>query len=122
MIGAAPAWGNPGEACTCHLVDTGAERLVLDLGNGSLARLLRLSGPPPVAVVLSHLHPDHFADLVPLAYGLGYGGFGWRRPTLHVPVGGLEVLDRLAAVYLLDASGVTGTVAYCDAGYHVMGM
>ncbi len=110
VIGAAPAWGNPGEACSCHLVDTGAGRLLLDLGNGALSRLLTVRGAPPAAVVVSHLHPDHFADLVPLAYGLAYGGFGWPRPSLHVPAGGLEILDGLARLWGQDLEGLFGIV------------
>lgn len=102
VLGASPAWSNPGEACSSHLVDTGSERLVLDLGNGALARLRRAGGPTPLAIVLSHLHPDHFADVVPLAYGLRYAGWDWPRPALHVPAGGLQVLDRLAAVWGSD--------------------
>jgi len=38
--------------------------VVLDLGNGSLGALQRVVDPFEVdAVALSHLHPDHFADL-----------------------------------------------------------
>jgi ribonuclease BN (tRNA processing enzyme) len=109
VLGASPAWANPGEACSSHLVHTEDERLVLDLGNGALARLRRLGSPAPRAIVLSHLHPDHFADLVPLAYGLRHGDWGWPRPSLHVPAGGLEVLDRLARVWGSDL-GMFGSV------------
>jgi ribonuclease BN (tRNA processing enzyme) len=53
-------------------------------------------------VVLSPLHPDHFADVVPLAYGLRLGGWEWPRPTLLVPAGGLAVLDGLARLWGSD--------------------
>ena len=42
------------------------------------------------------------------------------RAPLRRNVDASEVAQT--AVYLLDAPGVTGTVAYCDAGYHVVGL
>ncbi len=108
VLGSAPAWGNPGEACSGYLLEAGGGRIALDFGTGVLARLRRLRGAVPDAIVLSHLHPDHFADLVPLAYGLAYGDFGWERLAVHVPPGGLDALDRLAGAWGSTAALFTG--------------
>jgi enoyl-[acyl-carrier protein] reductase I len=43
-----------------------------------------------------------------------------ERSPLRRNIEAAEVAQT--AVYLLGASGVTGTVAYCDAGYHAVGL
>jgi ribonuclease BN (tRNA processing enzyme) len=55
-------------------------------------------------VVITHLHPDHFFDLVPFRYGLKYGPCRGepRRVPLHLPPGGTETL--LAVIHPLDPS------------------
>jgi ribonuclease BN (tRNA processing enzyme) len=97
VIGCSPAWPNPGEACSSYLVEAGGKRILLDLGTGALSELLQRDGKPVDAIVLSHLHWDHMADLVPLTYGLLYGWFSdWPRPAVWTPPGGREQLRRIA--------------------------
>jgi ribonuclease BN (tRNA processing enzyme) len=56
----------PGGAGSGHLVQEGSTSLLLDCGNGVLGNLARYLPLQRVdAVVLSHLHPDHFSDLYP---------------------------------------------------------
>jgi ribonuclease BN (tRNA processing enzyme) len=97
VIGCSPAWPNPGEACSSYLVEASDKRILLDLGTGALGQLLERDGQPVSAIVLSHLHWDHMADLVPLTYGLLYGWYSdWPRPSLWTPPGGREQLRRIA--------------------------
>ena len=64
------------------------------------------------AVVISHLHADHFLDLVPFSYALTYaprqqpvpvdrwpGTDNPARPQLHVPAGGRDVLRRVVGAW-----------------------
>ncbi|MFZ5586464.1 MAG: MBL fold metallo-hydrolase [Thermodesulfobacteriota bacterium] len=57
-----------------YLVEEGAYRLLLDLGAGAWRRLTELGRDPAsvAAVALSHPHPDHLGDLVPLLFALNY--------------------------------------------------
>ena len=99
VIGCSPAWPNPGEASSCYLVEAGETRLLLDCGWGAMEALLAMDPRPVDAIVLSHLHYDHVADLVPLAYGRTIGSLGdWPEPALHVPVGGPDRLGLLAEI------------------------
>jgi len=68
VLGCAPAGGNPGEACSGYLVTAGGSRVLLDCGPGVLASLLARDAAPLDAIVLSHLHFDHVADLIPLGF------------------------------------------------------
>jgi ribonuclease BN (tRNA processing enzyme) len=51
-------------------------------------------------VVISHLHADHFLDLVPFSYALTYGpGAAGARPALHVPPGARDGLRRVVGTW-----------------------
>ena len=101
VLGCAPAGGNPGEACSGYLVTAGGSRILLDCGPGVVSLLLARDAAPLDAIVLSHLHFDHVADLIPLAFAHTFGlASDWKAPALHVPPGGVA---RLAA--LCEASG-----------------
>ena len=87
VLGCSPAWANPGGACSGYLVSNGDDHVLVECGFGILSRLRqRLPLERLRAVVISHLHADHFMDLVPLRYGLKYGGLrGGATLPLIVP-------------------------------------
>jgi ribonuclease BN (tRNA processing enzyme) len=71
VLGKSPAWQDAGGACSGYLVEEGDTRILLDCGNGVFAKLRERCDYTDVdAVVISHLHADHFIDLVPYAYAL----------------------------------------------------
>ena len=101
VLGCAPAGGNPGEPCSGYLVTAGGSRILLDCGPGVLSSLLARDAAPLAAIVLSHLHFDHVADLIPLGFAHVFGlASEWKPPALFAPPGGEA---RLAA--LCEASG-----------------
>lgn len=105
VLGSGVAWANPGGACSGYLVRAGGAVLLLDCGPGVLGRLRAVCEPARLdAVLVSHLHADHYLDLVPLRYGLKYGGLGGARPLpLYLPPGGREQLARLGHAIADDA-------------------
>jgi len=74
VLGAGPAYTDrEGASGACYLVSHGSTSILLDLGQGSFPRIFPLIRPEDLdAVVVSHLHPDHFIDLVPLRHYLCY--------------------------------------------------
>ncbi len=100
IVGSSPATPRPGSACSCYLVQTGDAAILLDLGCGALGKLqLTTSYTNLDAIVVSHMHADHFFDLVPLRYGLKYGGKPRaERMPLWLPRGGRETLDGLRKI------------------------
>jgi ribonuclease BN (tRNA processing enzyme) len=90
------------------LLQTDKTRVLLDLGIGACAKLqLAIDYALLDAIVVSHMHPDHFFDLVPLRYGLKYGD---PRPShglpLWIPPGGRKTLQSLSE--LIEGAGETG--------------
>ena len=74
VLGAGPAWSDrPGSSGAAYLVRSGATAILLDLGQGSFPRLIAAIEPSTLdAVLISHLHPDHFIDLIPLRHYLKF--------------------------------------------------
>lgn len=97
VVGAGPAYTDrPGATGAAYLLRHAGSSLLLDLGQGSFPRLAGLVDPADLdAVVISHLHPDHFIDLVPLRHYLR-----WEQPRRRVRVlGPAGLADRLDALH-----------------------
>ncbi len=94
-VGVGGAYARPGEAQSAYLIRAGDIAICLDLGAGALNRLQDEIAPERLsAIVISHLHPDHCADLFSLRVYMSWGpGRGHRLRILGPP--GLR--DRLAA-------------------------
>ncbi len=60
-----------GGACSGYLLEEDGCRVLIDCGNGTLSRLQQyMSFKELDAVLVSHLHSDHMADLLIMRYGL----------------------------------------------------
>ncbi len=74
----------------------GDTHVLLDLGQGSLPRLFAAIPPTSLtAVAISHLHPDHFIDLVALRHYLRWEFDPPRRIRVLGPAGLADRLDAL---------------------------
>lgn len=69
VVGYSGSVAGPEAAGSCYLVERDGFVLVLDMGSGSISPLQRLVDVRRLdAVVISHAHHDHWADLNQLAY------------------------------------------------------
>jgi ribonuclease BN (tRNA processing enzyme) len=67
VLGGAGAWPPAGGACSGYLIEHDGFRLLVDPGYATLPRLLEILPAESIdAVLVSHGHPDHVADLNPL--------------------------------------------------------
>ena len=109
VLGKSPSWQDAGGACSGYLVQEGDTSILIDCGNGVFGKLRQhVDYVDVTAVLLSHLHADHFLDLVPFAYALTYaprqqpvpvhrwpGTDDPARPELHAPHGAAETFRRV---------------------------
>lgn len=86
VLGSCGAWPEPGGACSGYVLEYRGYRVVLDLGYGTLSRLLELLGSVSAdgldAVVVTHHHPDHMVDLHALFRARWFG----RRGASSLPL------------------------------------
>ncbi len=104
IVGSSPAMPRPGSACSSYLLRTATAAVLLDAGSGAAGKLqLALRYENLDAIVISHMHPDHFFDLVPFRYGLKYGEASRAEPMpLWLPPGGAGVLTALSRLICGD--------------------
>lgn len=97
ILGRSPARPNPGEACAGYLVEGAGARVLLDAGPGVVAQLLRIGHPEEVdAVVISHMHTDHFLDLVTMRYAYPWNDHARRKLRVVLPPGAGEQMTDVA--------------------------
>jgi ribonuclease BN (tRNA processing enzyme) len=101
VIGSSPSVQRPGRACSCYLLRTRDSSVLFDIGSGALGNLhAAIDYPQLDAVIISHMHADHFLDLIPLRYGLKYGPLlrDGRMPV-YLPPGGEAMLRKLTSAF-----------------------
>ncbi len=112
VLGCSGTHPGPQRMCSSYLVEHDGYRLLVDCGNGSLSNLTRRCDVADVdAVVLSHLHPDHFADLYGLYYALRFHRDGARAVPVYAPAGAPAFIGRL----LDDLDTFTATCRFTPA-------
>ena len=113
VLGKSPSWQDANGACSGYLVQEDGTAVLLDCGNGVFAKLRGFLDYVDVdAVVLSHLHADHFLDLIPFSYALTYaprqqpvpmerwpGTDAPARPRLLTPPGSREFFRRVVGAW-----------------------
>lgn len=99
VLGGCGGWPEPGRACAGFLLEYDGFRVALDLGYGTLPRLLSELGSVTAsgldAVVVTHDHPDHVVDLHGLFRARLYGAERGRRIALYAPEAVLERITDL---------------------------
>lgn len=97
VLGAGPAYtSRPGAVGASYLLRSGTDAIVLDLGQGAFTNLAGAIEPSSLeAVIVSHLHPDHFIDLVPLRHYLLWDFAPPRRVAVLGPAGLAGRIDAL---------------------------
>lgn len=73
VLGCSGSFAGPGEACSGYLVRSPGATVVVDLGSGTLANLqAHVDLGDLDALVLTHVHPDHWTDLPILRNAMRY--------------------------------------------------
>ena len=98
VIGAGPAYTDRrGSVGASYLVRAPGGALLLDLGQGAFPNLFASIDPAELdAVVITHLHPDHFVDLVPLRH---YLKFEFEPARSVAVVGPADLAARLDGLH-----------------------
>lgn len=100
ILGCSAAYPRSGGACSGYLVEEGATKLLVDCGNGVLSNLQRVVALRDVThIVISHLHADHFLDLIPYRYALSRPVHQTLHPRLYLPPGGIEGLLKAVSSF-----------------------
>lgn len=79
------------------LVETESTAILIDCGQGTIRQLMGIRDPRQLdAIVIGHMHADHYIDLVSLRYLLPWEGVAGEHVPVLLPPGGKARLDALA--------------------------
>lgn len=102
ILGNSAAYPGPGGACSGFLVAEGKVNLLVDCGTGVVGNLQKhLDLRDVTDIIVTHMHADHFIDLIPYRYALRYG----LEPRiaspvrLHLPPDGHRTLAHVVEVF-----------------------
>ena len=116
VLGSGAACPPAGGVCSGYLLEDRGCRVLLDCGHGVAPALLQCRPDADLDhIIISHMHADHFIDVIPLRFRLtrDMSGLDAPRVRLHLPPGGIatfaEVLaavcfppDFLSSVFIID--------------------
>jgi ribonuclease BN (tRNA processing enzyme) len=93
-----------GKACSAYLIEDGGFRFSLDFGTGAFGNMRQYADYDELdAVVISHMHADHFLDLIPLRYAIKYGSRRRIRPLpVWLPPGAEAMLRKMASAFATE--------------------
>ncbi len=111
VLGCTTAAPHPASPTAGFLVEWDDTALLLDLGQGVVRNLQRVLDPHELsAIVIGHMHADHYLDIVGLRYLYPWGDRAPDPLPIHLPPGGRDRLDALA-------TAVSERVAFFDAAF-----
>ncbi len=80
------------------LIETASIGILIDCGQGVIRELMPVRDPRGLdAILVGHLHADHYIDLVALRYLLPWADYTGRRIPVLLPPGGRQRMWELAA-------------------------
>jgi ribonuclease BN (tRNA processing enzyme) len=114
VLGCSGTYPGADRMCSSYLLEADGFSLLLDCGNGSLSNLQRCCDVASLdAIVISHLHPDHFADLYGLYYALRFHHLGLQSVPVYAPADAWRFVSQLLSSqeYFADVCRFTNAQA-----------
>lgn len=111
VLGCSTAAPHPATPTAGFLVEWGSTAVLLDCGLGVIRNLQRVLDPHALsAIVIGHMHADHYLDIVGLRYLYPWGERAPDPLSIYLPPGGRPRLDALA-------TAVSERAGFFDAAY-----
>jgi ribonuclease BN (tRNA processing enzyme) len=96
------------------LVETDTTSILVDCGQGVIRELLAIRDPRELdAIIVGHMHADHYIDLVSLRYLLPWEGVAGGHMPVLLPPGGRDRMRQLA-------TAISERPAFFDDAYGIL--
>jgi ribonuclease BN (tRNA processing enzyme) len=114
VLGCSTAAPHPATPTAGFLVEWGSTAILLDVGQGVIRNLQKVLDPHDLsAVIIGHMHADHYLDVVGLRYLYPWGEPAPDPLPIHLPPGGRARFDSLA-------NAVSERVGFFDAAFQAV--
>jgi ribonuclease BN (tRNA processing enzyme) len=98
VLGSGAACPPPGVNSSGYLLEDDGQTLLLDCGHGIASAVLGVRPEFDIDhILITHMHADHFIDVIPLRFRVTreMGGVRDRQIQLHLPPGGTDALHQI---------------------------
>lgn len=115
VLGNCGAYPAEGRACSGYLLEDDMVKVLIDCGSGVVSRLQKYCSIKNLsAVILSHLHWDHFSDLMTLRYAVDSLLLSGQRGSLkvYVPESPGELVELIKYKDAIDIETINGDKRY----------
>jgi len=97
VVGSGTSQPQPETPASGILVETETTAVLVDCGQGVIRGLMEIRDPRELdAIVVGHMHADHYIDLVSLRYLLPWEGVAGAHVPVLLPPGGRARMNELA--------------------------
>ena len=117
VLGSGAACAGDGGNSSGYLIEESNVRILLDCGHGVASTLVGLIAPDEIDhIFISHMHADHFIDLLPLRFAVTKHLPGLPTPCgqLHLPPGGRASLAKLLEAVCFPADFFDSVWNVCE--------
>lgn len=98
IVGSGTSQPQPETPASGLLIETDSTAVLVDCGQGIIRELMAYRDPRELdAIVIGHMHADHYIDLISLRYLLPWEGVASAHIPVLLPPGGKARLDALAS-------------------------
>lgn len=112
VLGSGAACPPAGGVCSGYLLEDGGLSILLDCGHGVAGALLAARPRVDIGhIVISHMHADHFIDVLPLRFRLTRDMAGLAKPSvrLHLPPGGIAAFAAVLSAICFPPDFLSST-------------
>ena len=114
VVGSGTSQPQPETPASGLLIESDSTAILVDCGQGIIRELMAIRDPRDLdAIVVGHMHADHYIDLVSLRYLLPWEGVASAHIPVLLPPGGKARLDALAVA-------VSARPTFFDEAYSVL--
>jgi ribonuclease BN (tRNA processing enzyme) len=114
VLGCSTAAPHPATPTAGFLVEWGSTAILLDCGQGVIRNLQKVLDPHDLAaIIIGHMHADHYLDIVGLRYLYPWGEPAPVPLPIHLPPGGRARFDALA-------TAVSERAGFFDAAFTIV--
>lgn len=94
VLGTCGGYARRGRACSGYLIRSSGSNLLVDIGNGVLSNLQNFINFFDVnAIALSHMHPDHYADIFSIFTAIRFFPVGLEPIPVLAPSGAFDLIS-----------------------------
>ena len=120
VLGSAGTHPSATRVCAGYLLSMDGVNVLMDCGNGVSHRLQQVIGLRDLdAILISHLHQDHCADLIPLSYALRFHPDEGPAIPLYSPDGTRSMLRTLLPDESMDRLGGSLDLRTVESGQYL---